>query len=155
MPDNRKYADRRDYLIKAVAKRRKRLKEMAIELKDGKCIFCGYNRTNAALDFHHIDGKSKEFGISVDGITRSWQRVTKELEKCVLVCANCHREIHVGILQLSGVIQNENGVKSGKPKNGNPEPSLTNGLKVVRKVQRLRVRSQSNKLYSAPRPKRG
>jgi hypothetical protein len=74
------------------------------------------------------------------------------LEKCVLVCANCHREIHAGILQLSGVIQNENGVNSGKPKNGNPEPSLVNGVKVAGKVQRLRVKSQSNKLYSAPHP---
>lgn len=152
MSENRKYADRRDYLIKAVAKRRKRLKEMAIELKGGKCMFCGYKKTNTALDFHHIDGKTKEFGISLDGITRSWQRITKELEKCVLVCANCHREIHAGILQLSEVIQKENGVNSGKPKKGNPDPSPTNGLKVVGKVQRLRVRSQSNKLYSAPHP---
>jgi hypothetical protein len=126
--------------------------EMVIELKGGKCMICGYNKTNAALDFHHIDGKIKEFGISLDRITRSWQKVTKELEKCVLVCANCHREIHAGILQLSEVIQFENGVNSGKPKKGNPEPSLMNGLKVVRKVQRLRVRSQSNKLYSAPHP---
>lgn len=152
MPENRKYADRRDYLIKAVAKRRKRLKEMAIELKGGKCMFCGYRKTSAALDFHHIDGKTKEFGISLDGITRSWQRVSKELEKCVLVCANCHREIHAGILQLSEVIQIENGVNSGKPKKGNPDPSLTNDIKVVKKEQRLRVRSHSNKLYSAPHP---
>ena len=99
MPDKRTYADRRDYLIKAVAKRRKKLKEMAIALKGGKCTFCGYNRYNGALDFHHIDGKTKEFGVSLDGITRSWKRVEKELEKCILVCANCHREVHAGILQ--------------------------------------------------------
>jgi hypothetical protein len=107
MPEKRKYADRREYLIKAVAKRRKILKEKAIALKGGKCIICGYSKCNAALDFHHIDGKKKDFGISLDGITRSWQRVQKELEKCILVCANCHREIHAGILQLSEVIQIE------------------------------------------------
>ncbi len=43
-------------------------------------------------------------------------------------------------------------MNSGKPKNGNPEPSLTNDIKVVRKVQRLRVRNQTNKLSSAPHP---
>jgi hypothetical protein len=151
MPKVRTYADRREYLIMAVARRRKRLREQAVEYKGGKCIFCGYNRCQAALDFHHLDAKEKEFGISRDGITRSWAKTVKELDKCVLVCSNCHREIHAGILQPSEVIQNgNNGVNSGKPKNGNPEPSLTNDVKVVRKVQRLRVRNQTNKLYKRP-----
>lgn len=105
MPDKRTYADRREYLIKAVSKRRKRIKEMAIDYKGGKCIFCGYNRSHSALDFHHIDAASKEFGVSLDGLTRSWERTKKELDKCVLVCANCHREIHAGILQPSEVIR--------------------------------------------------
>lgn len=128
MPEKRTYADRREYLIKAVAKRRKRLKEMAIVLKGGQCIVCGYNRCQGALDFHHIDGKTKEFGVSLDGITRSWKRVEKELSKCILVCANCHREIHAGILQLSEVIQSETwGEFRETFSNGNPEPSLTKG----------------------------
>lgn len=130
MTEKRTYADRREYLIKAVAKRRKKLKEMAISLKGGKCIFCGYNRSSAALDFHHIDGKTKEFGMSLDGITRSWKRVEKELEKCVLVCANCHREIHAGILQLSEVIQSEKwGEFREAYSKGNPEPNFTKGIK--------------------------
>ena len=130
MREKRTYADRREYLIKAVAKRRKRLKEMAIALKGGKCMYCGYNRYQGALDFHHIDGKTKEFGVSLNGITRSWKRVEEELNKCILVCANCHREIHGGILQLPEVIQGETwGEFREAFSNGNPEPSLTKGKK--------------------------
>jgi len=101
MSYRRTYADRREYLIKAVAKRRRMIKDKAIAYLGGKCNFCGYNRCFSALDFHHIDEKSKSFGLSQRGLTRSWERTRQELEKCVLVCANCHREIHAGLLQLS------------------------------------------------------
>ena len=101
----RTYADRREYLIMAVARRRKKLREQAIEYKGGKCMFCGYKRYLGALDFHHLDANDKEFGISKDGITRSWERVKRELDKCVLVCSNCHREIHAGILKLQPSVE--------------------------------------------------
>ena len=128
MPDKRTYADRREYLIKAVSKRRKKLKGMALEYKGGKCISCGYNRCVSALDFHHIDASTKEFGVSLDGLTRSWERTRKELDKCVLVCANCHREIHAGILQPSEVIQNGKWGEFKEALNGNLEPSTANGI---------------------------
>lgn len=102
MPDKRKYADRRKYLTQAVAKRRKKIREMAVEYKGGKCIFCGYNECNQALEFHHINNDGKDFGISEKGYTRSWQRVKKELDKCILVCANCHRELHIGLRSFPG-----------------------------------------------------
>jgi len=98
----RTYKDRADYLIKAVAKRRKMIKVMAIEYKGGKCSLCGYNKCNSALDFHHIN--DKKFGLSLKGLTRSWEKTKIELDKCVLVCANCHREIHEGISQPPKVI---------------------------------------------------
>lgn len=97
----RTYADRREYLIKAVAKRRKKIRQMAIDYLGGKCLMCGYDKCSAALDFHHIDESTKSFGLSQDGMTRSWKRTKKELDKCVLLCANCHREYHAGDLQLS------------------------------------------------------
>lgn len=153
MAERRTYADRREYLIMAVARRRKRLREKAVQYKGDKCVICEYNRCQAALDFHHLDAKKKDFGISMDGITRSWERVQKELDKCVLVCSNYHREIHAGMLQHFEVIQNgKMGLIQGSPKRDNPEPSLTNGRKVVKKVQRLRVRSQPINSINAPRP---
>ena len=100
MKDTRKYADRREYLKKAVSKRHKKLRELAIEYKGGKCELCGYNRCNDALEFHHEDSSKKEFSISQGGLTRSWDRIKSEVEKCVLVCANCHRELNNNLRSL-------------------------------------------------------
>lgn len=98
----------------AVTKRRKRLRDMAREYKGGKCIVCGYKKCQRALSFHHLNSKEKEFGLSSKGLTRSWERIKKEIDKCVLVCANCHMEIHDGITQLPVERQVENKVNSGK-----------------------------------------
>ena len=80
---------------------------MAISYGGGKCVLCGYNKCIQALEFHHINSKDKEFGISAKGYTRSWEKVKNELKKCILVCANCHREAHEGIAQLPQVIEVE------------------------------------------------
>lgn len=98
--DKRTYADRRDYLIKAVAKRRKDLREKAVKALGGKCQICGYDNHISVLDFHHIDPKTKLFGISSGGFSRSWANVEAEIKKCILVCANCHREIELGLVKL-------------------------------------------------------
>jgi 5-methylcytosine-specific restriction endonuclease McrA len=104
MADKRKYADRKEELIRAVAKRRRKIKTLAIEYKGGKCQVCGYDKYPGALDLHHMDYKDKDFGIADKGYTRSWEKVKAELDKCVLVCANCHREIEAGITQLPRAI---------------------------------------------------
>ncbi|MCE9644128.1 HNH endonuclease [Candidatus Parcubacteria bacterium] len=104
MPEKRTYADRAEYLREAVKKRRKRLRLMAREHLGGKCMLCGYSRCLEALDFHHRDPKKKDFGLSEGGITRSWEKTKKEIEKCALICANCHREVHAGITQLPRAI---------------------------------------------------
>lgn len=101
MPDKRKYSDRRDALKKAVIKRRKKVKELAVEYKGGKCHICHYSKCIGALELHHIDPTQKSFGIGAKGYTRSWDKVRSELDKCVLLCANCHREVESGITQLS------------------------------------------------------
>ena len=105
--DKRTYKDRAQYNIQAVAKRRRKIKTMAIEYKGGKCIVCGYCKYVGALDFHHLDEKSKKFDLSTKGLTRSWARTKVEVDKCILVCANCHREIHAGLVQLPVEIQIE------------------------------------------------
>ncbi len=99
MAEKRKYADRREELIKAVAKRRRKIKLLSIQYKGGKCQICGYNKYPGALDLHHVYGQ-KSFGIGDKGYTRSWEITKKELDKCILVCANCHREVEAGITQL-------------------------------------------------------
>lgn len=98
--ETRRYKDRSEYLIKAVAKRRRKLKVMAVEHKGGKCMICGYSKYIGALEFHHIDPKYKDFSLSVRGLTRSWERIKEEVEKCLLVCSNCHKEIHGGVVKL-------------------------------------------------------
>lgn len=82
---------------------------MAIEHKGGKCQLCGYSYCAEALEFHHPDPRQKGFGISQKGYTRSWEKVKKEVEKCVLICANCHREIHAGLQQLEATLTEKLG----------------------------------------------
>ena len=98
--DTRTYADRRQYNIQAVSKRRRAIKALAIEYKGGKCQLCGYDRCQGAVDLHHVDPKNKGFSMSDKGHSRSWERVKKELDKCILVCATCHREVEGGIISV-------------------------------------------------------
>lgn len=97
--ETRTYRDRATYLVKAVAKRRRKIKALAIAYKGGKCQVCGYNKYQGALDLHHVNGE-KEFTIGDKGYTRSWKKVQAEIDKCILVCSNCHREIEGGVTKL-------------------------------------------------------
>jgi len=72
---------------------RRRIKEKAVSYKGGQCQKCGYDKCVAALSFHHRDPKEKEFRLS-SGRTKNWEKVKKELDKCDLLCANCHMEVH-------------------------------------------------------------
>ena len=76
------------------SKRRYALRERAVEFLGGACTLCGYDTCQAALDFHHTDPAEKDFTISAK--MTSWAAIERELKKCVLVCARCHREIHDG-----------------------------------------------------------
>jgi len=80
--------------VDAVARRRRNLKLKALKYKGGKCEQCGYKKSIRALEFHHRDPNEKDFHISNGGHTRSWDRVKTELDKCDLLCANCHAETH-------------------------------------------------------------
>lgn len=77
---------------------RKRTKEKLVEYKGGKCQCCGYNSCIDAFDFHHLNPNEKDF--SVSGKSYSFERLKKEVDKCILVCSNCHREIHAGLIEL-------------------------------------------------------
>ena len=100
MPDTRTYADRREYLKKAVIARRRKIRRMAVDYGGGKCRICGYKKSIRALTFHHRNPSEKDFGLSERGLTRSWEKTRKELDKCILLCANCHAEVHDGLATL-------------------------------------------------------
>jgi transposase len=72
---------------------RRKLKEKLVEYKGGKCERCGYNKCITALEFHHLDPKEKDFSIGNNNVL-SFEKCKKEADKCILVCSNCHREIH-------------------------------------------------------------
>jgi len=91
---------------------------MAVEHKGGKCQMCGYDRCIDALEFHHNDLSEKKFGISAKGYTRSWKEVMKELDKCVMLCANCHRELHSRLAASGGNAGVKKRVNSGKALTG-------------------------------------
>lgn len=71
----------------------------AIEYKGGKCEVCGYDKFYGALEFHHVNPKEKEFDWKKLRL-RNWESIKFELDKCVCVCANCHREIHNEIQEM-------------------------------------------------------
>jgi len=75
-----------------VNKRREEFRQKAAAYKGGKCSRCGYNKCLDALEFHHRNPVEKEFQIS-SSYTRAWIHIEKELDKCDMLCANCHREV--------------------------------------------------------------
>lgn len=84
----------------AVLARRRRVKAILVADAGGACALCGYDRTTAALQFHHVDPAAKSFGIAGAGMARSLARARAEAAKCVLLCANCHAEVEVGALEV-------------------------------------------------------
>ncbi len=73
------------------------VKKELIKYKGGKCERCGYNKSIYALHFHHIDPSIKDFSISEYFKKNSkidMDLFKKEVDKCMLVCANCHAELH-------------------------------------------------------------
>ena len=80
--------------LKSGAQNRQIIKQWALEYKGSKCEKCGYNKCSEALEFHHKNQEEKDFNLSDRNLILDWQEIKKELDKCILVCANCHREIH-------------------------------------------------------------
>ena len=89
-------------LLKSNAERRREVKIKAIEYKGGKCIKCGYNKCPGALDFHHLDPNEKDPSYNLFKTIFN-NRLKKELDKCVLLCSNCHRELHYEEYNLENI----------------------------------------------------
>jgi transposase len=87
----------------AVVKRRKIVKRVLVEEAGGACALCGYDRSMAALQFHHLERGDKAFALSRHGVTRSLEAARAEAAKCVLLCANCHAEVEAGLASVGPV----------------------------------------------------
>lgn len=95
------YSDNRQLHIKNANKNRDRYRaELKVELdiiKSRGCKFCD-EKEPACMDFHHIDPSKKEYLVSKLWGMVSKKKLKKELDKCVVVCSNCHRKLHAGLL---------------------------------------------------------
>lgn len=80
---------------------RRKKKERLVRECGGQCQLCGYNRWMSGLQFHHLDPKTKKFGISSVIGARSYERCLEEARICVLLCGNCHTEIETGCAETA------------------------------------------------------
>lgn len=80
---------------------RKRTKQRMIDSFGGKCGICSYDKCNRALEFHHLDPKTKLFRLSRNTrVKNSWEQIVIELRKCVCLCSNCHVEVEDGLVLI-------------------------------------------------------
>jgi hypothetical protein len=81
---------------KTISALRKAIKKYLVKYKGGKCEKCGYNKCIEALQFHHKNPLEKDFAISAQLKLSDFDmdKYKEEVDKCILVCANCHAEIH-------------------------------------------------------------
>lgn len=79
---------------------RRRAKRKLVQESGGCCQLCGYSRWVGALQFHHRDPKAKSFGLGTRGLARSIEVLRAEVNKCVLLCANCHAEVEGGVATI-------------------------------------------------------
>jgi len=76
-------------------KRGLKRKEELIEMSGGKCSVCGYSKCIDALVFHHKDETTKLFGLALNMLwSKNWTLILEEFKKCILLCSNCHIELH-------------------------------------------------------------
>jgi predicted HNH restriction endonuclease len=92
--DKRYYEKNKEKVYRRKMERRKRLKREILKMLGGKCSKCGYNKCENALDFHHKEDKEGTINRLLKNESR--EKILKEAKKCILLCANCHREVHQG-----------------------------------------------------------
>lgn len=98
-----KYKQNQIQLCNICKRKSKRLayRISAANYKQNKCEICGIERITIddleMFDFHHIDKNNKSFELGDNIQSRSWQKIKEELDKCMMLCANCHRKQHLFI----------------------------------------------------------
>lgn len=99
---------------------RNKTKKRAIDYKGGCCSVCGYDKYIGSLQFHHVYPENKSFIISDFGFNK-FDSLIEELDKCILVCSNCHGEIHGGLVDVVEIFKEQQAtfpkyIKEEKPK---------------------------------------
>ncbi len=87
-------------VVDPVVRHRRKRKTRAVLYMGQTCEGCGRDGPATLFEFHHRNARAKDFGLSESGIPHSWEKTVAELAKCVMLCANCHREVHAGVRQL-------------------------------------------------------
>ncbi len=83
----------REHKAELELKRRELYQRLMRDLKINGCAICGYNKCNASLIFHHVNPEDKKYPLTqIDSISN--RKLVNELNKCILLCCNCHGEIH-------------------------------------------------------------
>lgn len=81
------------------SERRKAHQDVINAAKRIGCLVCD-EKEICCMDFHHVDSTQKEFILGGENAGRSLVKILAEIDKCVVLCANCHRKVHAGIITL-------------------------------------------------------
>lgn len=91
------------YAAKYSARNNKRRQDATMKLQEYKqqlaCKVCGETEP-VCLEFHHLDPATKDLAIS-QMMSYTWERIQEEIQKCVCLCSNCHRKVHIGKIILA------------------------------------------------------
>lgn len=90
------------YKARNLARRNANVERLVAYKNNKSCLVCG-EAENCCLDFHHLDPSQKDFAIGPN-LTKKWDRIEAELAKCVVLCSNCHRKVHAGVIELNGAV---------------------------------------------------
>lgn len=114
-----------------------------VNYKGGKCEKCGYNKNIAALQFHHINPEEKEIKLDVRRLSATnIDTLYREVDKCMLLCANCHAETHHQDMELNEIIKRVDAINESESK------KYSNGLPIKEPKTILCERCGKEMLYS-------
>lgn len=119
-----------------VTTRQQKLKQEAVEYKGGKCLSCNYDKYQGALEFHHLNPNEKEFNISQIK-SFSLADIKEELDKCILLCSNCHKEIHANLIKYD---EKTNTILHGVNLNKQKWEPTVNLIKNTLDIQEIELR---------------
>ena len=92
------------YSSEKVKQWRKNTKDRMVAAMGSCCQICGYNKCTSALEFHHVNPLEKERGFGeLRANNTKWSSIVEELKKCIMLCSNCHKEVHDGAAKLPEV----------------------------------------------------